>query len=74
MINDLNNLIDVFNVNMGAIAKLFKNQKKINKRVAWFTVISSIYLVDTRNKCLKQKEEIRKLTKELEELKATKGE
>ena len=59
---------------MGVVAKILKNQNTINKCVSVVAVLTSLYMLCDVYKDKQYDEKIEKLTKEVEELKKSKGE
>lgn len=59
---------------IGSVLKNLKLQKTFNSRVCAFAVATSAFTVVAAKQMIEQEKKIKKIEKELEELKQTKGE
>lgn len=59
---------------LNAVAKALRSQNKINKSVTLFMIVSTINMITAAMEQQAQAERIRKLEKEIEELKRPEGE
>lgn len=66
--------IELHDKAIGSIAKTLRAQANFNKSVKTLTVVSTAWMVLAAVRIKDQQQKIEELTKEVEELKATKGE
>ena len=66
--------LHILKVDINSVSKVLRSQRTWNKVVSFEILLTAILVAATAKHCLINREEIERLTKEVEELKKSKGE